>query len=40
MVDDRREVEHLLRQLYAARIGGRVDELCAVFSKDVCFRIT
>src|SRR5204862_6330605 len=36
---DRLQVEQLLQQLYAARVGGRLDELCALFADDAHFRI-
>src|SRR2546430_16527291 len=36
---DRLQVERLLQQLYAARVGGRLDELCALFAEDAFFRI-
>jgi len=36
---DRLQVERLLQQLYAARVGGRLDELCGLFADDAHFRI-
>ena len=36
---ERAEVEELLKRLYAARVGGRLDELCALFSAHANFRI-
>jgi ketosteroid isomerase-like protein len=36
---DRLQVERLLQQLYAARVGGRLDELCGLFAEDALFRI-
>jgi len=36
---DRLQVERLLQQLYAARVAGRLDELCALFADDAHFRI-
>ncbi|HZO22143.1 MAG TPA: nuclear transport factor 2 family protein [Steroidobacteraceae bacterium] len=35
----RSEVEQLLRALYATRIAGRRDELCALFAEQSRFRI-
>lgn len=35
----RADVEQLLNRLYAARVGGRLDELCALFSPQAHFRI-
>jgi ketosteroid isomerase-like protein len=32
-------MELLLRRLYAARVGGRLEELCALFCADAHFRI-
>jgi len=36
---DRLKLEKLLHQLYAARVSGRLDELCALFSREARFRI-
>ena len=36
---DRLEIEHLLRELHAARMGGQLDRLCALFAVDATFRI-
>lgn len=36
---DSRQVEQLLDRLYAARLGGRLDELCNLFSTGAQFRI-
>jgi ketosteroid isomerase-like protein len=36
---DRRQVEQLLNRLYAARVSGRLDELCALFGPQASFRI-
>lgn len=35
----RAEVEQLLRTLYAARIAGRLDELCGLFCEHARFKI-
>jgi ketosteroid isomerase-like protein len=36
---DRREMQQLLDRLYAARVAGRLDELCGLFSTQAHFRI-
>ncbi len=36
---DRLAIEQLLRELYAARVEGRLDALCALFSTDASFQI-
>jgi len=36
----RREIEELLRALYAARIDARIEELCGLFTDDASFRIS
>jgi len=36
---DRLEIEHLLRELHAARMSGQLDRLCALFAVDATFRI-
>lgn len=36
---DRHEVQQLLDRLYAARVAGRLDELCSLFSARAHFRI-
>jgi ketosteroid isomerase-like protein len=36
---DRLAIEQLLRELYAARVEGRLDALCELFSTDAHFRI-
>lgn len=36
---DRGQMEQLLSRLYAARVGGRLDELCGLFSAQAHFRI-
>lgn len=35
----RSEIEQLLRALYAARIAGRLDELCGLFAEHAAFKI-
>lgn len=37
---DRSSIEALLDELYAARVAGQLDRLCAVFSDDAHFRIS
>ncbi len=37
---DRNRVERLLQALYAARLGGQLDQLCDLFSADAYFRIS
>ena len=37
---DREGVEQLLAALYAARIGGQLEQLCGLFSTDAYFRIS
>jgi ketosteroid isomerase-like protein len=36
---DRLEFEHLLHELYAARVHGLLDKLCGLFAHDAYFRI-
>lgn len=36
---DRDNIEHLLRELHAARIDGQLARMCAVFAEDATFRI-
>ena len=36
---DRSQIEHLLRELHAARVEGQLDRLCAVFAPEARFRI-
>jgi ketosteroid isomerase-like protein len=36
---DRQAVEQLLNELYAARVEGQLERLCALFSSDARFRI-
>jgi len=36
---DRLEVDRLLRELYAARVGGDLDGVCRTFSRDAKLRI-
>lgn len=36
---DRQQVDEVLRALYAARVAGRLDPLCALFAADARFRI-
>jgi ketosteroid isomerase-like protein len=36
---DRLEFEHLLHELYAARLHGLLDRLCGLFAQDANFRI-
>jgi ketosteroid isomerase-like protein len=38
-VTDRDNIEHLLRELHAARIDGQLARMCAVFAEDATFRI-
>lgn len=40
MTVSRSSAEDLLRELYAARVAGELDRLCAVFSPDALFRIS
>ena len=35
----RKEFEHVLHALYAARVGGQLDTLCGLFAADAYFRI-
>ena len=37
---DRSSVEALLRELYAARVGGELDRLCALFAADALLKIS
>jgi ketosteroid isomerase-like protein len=37
---NRLEIEQLLRQLYAARTAGQLDDLCALFATDATFKIS
>jgi ketosteroid isomerase-like protein len=37
---DRASVEALLRELYAARAGGQLDRLCALFAPDALLKIS
>ena len=37
---DRGGIERLLRRLYAARVGGNIDAVCATFADDAVFRIS
>jgi ketosteroid isomerase-like protein len=37
---DRIRIERLLRELYAARVRGDLDEVCRTFSQDAKFRIS
>ena len=37
---DRSSVEGLLRELYAARMGGELDRLCALFTPDAALKIS
>jgi ketosteroid isomerase-like protein len=36
---DRLEIDHVLRELYAARVRGDLDGICRTFSHDAKFRI-
>jgi len=36
---ERRQIEQLLGELYAARVRGDLDALCRIFSKDAKFQI-
>ncbi len=36
---DRQQIEPLLRALYAARVAGRLDPLCALFASEARLRI-
>lgn len=36
---DRIEIDHVLRELYAARVRGDLDGICGTFSHDAKFRI-
>jgi ketosteroid isomerase-like protein len=36
---DRRQVEQVLDRLYSARVGGQLNELCALFAPRAQFRI-
>lgn len=36
---DRQQIEPLLKALYAARVAGQLDPLCALFASDAQFRI-
>ena len=36
---DRHQMERTLDRLYAARVGGQLNDLCALFSTDAHFRI-
>jgi ketosteroid isomerase-like protein len=37
---ERHKIEQLLRDLYAARVGGELEALCKLFSADARFKIT
>ncbi len=37
---DRSQVEAILRELYAARVGGELDRLCALFAPDAVLKIS
>jgi|SRR5215469_6298987 len=36
---EREDIERLLRDLHAARVGGQLERLCATFAPDATFRI-
>ena len=36
----RLEIEQLIQKLYAARVGGNLEELCALFAPDAVFEIS
>lgn len=38
-MSERSQIERLVRDLYAARVAGDLDALCAIFSQDARFQI-
>jgi ketosteroid isomerase-like protein len=39
-MSERTDMENLLRELHAARVAGRLEALCALFTPDAHFRIS